>query len=156
MNRGEFVKAIVGKLRELGYRKPVRTPKHVFHISDDHGTTRNFVVAQTDRTEMFTQDDVENFLEALVDVVKESLSRADPVRIRGFGTFGLKWRNSRFVNHPNGQRIEIPGSYIPVFVFSEEFRILGKLYGITVDELISRQEKDQFTEDDEDLEDGDV
>lgn len=156
MNRAEFVGAISSKLRELGLRKPIRTPRHVFHISDDSGTTRNFVVKQTDRSEIYTRDDIENILSAIIDVVGEALVHGEKIQIRGFGTFELKWRNERKANHPvSGEVINIKGRYVPDFVFAKEFRVFGRLYELSVEDMLQRQEKERLPDDELGLEDGD-
>lgn len=156
MNRTDFVGAISSKLRELGLRKPIRTPKHVFHISDDSGTTKNFIVKQTERSEIYTHDDIENILSAAADVIRESLARGEKIQLHGFGTFGLKWKKERRVKHPaSGEMVTIKGRYMPEFTFVREFRVFGRLYELSLEEMMQRQEKERLPDDDLDIEDGD-
>ena len=41
MNRMEFVRRVAQEMRENNMRKPISTPKHVFHISDDEGNSKD-------------------------------------------------------------------------------------------------------------------
>lgn len=59
MNRKELVRRIANVMRENNIRKPVSSQKQVFHISDDEGNTKDFVVKKTDKGVLFTYDDVE-------------------------------------------------------------------------------------------------
>ena len=58
MNRNEFVRRVTSVMRENDIRKPVSSPKQVFHISDDEGNSKDFVVRKTDKKVIFTIDDV--------------------------------------------------------------------------------------------------
>lgn len=150
MTRVEFVGAVSQKLRDLGVRKAIHIPRHVFYISDDSGTKRDFVVKQTDRTESYTQNEIDNILDAICETLKETLARGEKVSIRGIGTFYLKLKKATAVNHPvTGERIEIEQKYVPFLNFAPEFKILGKLYGISLADLIAKQERDPVPYDDE-------
>ena len=54
MNRKEFARRVATLMREKDIRKPVSIPKQVFHISDDEGNSRDFVVRKTDKSVQFT------------------------------------------------------------------------------------------------------
>ena len=65
MNRKELVRRIANVMRENNIRKPVSSQKQVFHISDDEGNTKDFVVKKTDKGVLFTYDDVEAMMDTL-------------------------------------------------------------------------------------------
>ncbi|MBP5462526.1 MAG: HU family DNA-binding protein [Lachnospiraceae bacterium] len=100
MNRREFVRRIANVMRENNIRKPVSSPKQVFHISDDEGNKKDFVVKKTDKSVLFTVDDVEAVVDACLYVIEESLKRGVPVCIRGVGSLGLKYRKPRATKRP--------------------------------------------------------
>ena len=133
MNRKEFTRRIASVLRENDVRKPVSTPKHVFHISDDEGNTKDFVIKQTDKNVIYTYDDVDAVLEAAAEVVKDALSRGEQVSIRGFGTLGLKYRKARFTkNMYTNERLDIAARYVPRFSFGDQLRMCAKIYELSL------------------------
>lgn len=65
---------------------------------------------------------VKKVIETYAELIKENLSRGEPVHYRGFGSFILKYRRpkkGRIISR--GETILIPGHYIPVFKPSDEF-----------------------------------
>ena len=86
MNRKELVRRIAAVMKDNGIRKPISSPKQVFHISDDEGNTKDFVVKKTDKSVLFTIDDVESMVDAFICVIEDALKHGDSVSIRGFGT----------------------------------------------------------------------
>ena len=56
MNRSEFARKIAKNLRENNLKKPVRAPKQVFHISDDEGNVKDFVIKAAQRSYGAPQD----------------------------------------------------------------------------------------------------
>ncbi len=65
----------------------------------------------------FTKKDAENALNAVVDVITESLVNGEKVQIVGFGSFEVKDRPERVARNPQApdQEITIPASKAPVF-----------------------------------------
>lgn len=49
MNRRDFIKKVACQLRDNNIRKPVSMPKQIFHISDDAGNSRDFIVRATEK-----------------------------------------------------------------------------------------------------------
>lgn len=100
MNRKELVRRIANVMRENDIRKPVSSQKQVFHISDDEGNSKDFVVKKTDKGVLFTYDDVEAVMDTCLAVIGDSLKRGESVSIRGFGTLSLNYRKPRVNKHP--------------------------------------------------------
>ena len=157
MNRKELVRRVALALRDNNVRKPVSSPKQVFHISDDEGNTKDFVVKKTDKTVLFTVDDIEAIIDACVNVVEDALKHGESVSIRGFGTLGLHYRKARATKHPvTGEPVEVDARYVPKFSFGDSLRFCAKVFELSLDE---ESEKDAcrpqpIVEDDEDDDDG--
>lgn len=65
----------------------------------------------------FTKKDAEKALNAVVDVITESLTQGEKVQIVGFGSFEVKDRPERIARNPQKpeEEIIIPASKAPVF-----------------------------------------
>lgn len=67
--------------------------------------------------------EAEKALNALTDVVKETLQRGGDVAITGFGKFSVAERNARQgVNPQTGERIQIAASKAPKFSAGADFK----------------------------------
>lgn len=150
MNRKEFAKAIVERLQEKGERKPVRTPGHVFHITDNYGNKKDFVAKPEQHTECYTEVDVKKIIDAGVAVIKEALAHGQVVSISGFGSFGLKWRKARNTKDlSTGKEITINPRYVPRFSFGNDLRMCGKLYELSLGDVPAYDDNDNKCESDE-------
>lgn len=133
MNRMELIRATAAAMREKNIRKLVSSPKHVFHISDDEGNKKDFVVRQIDKGVQFTTEDVEAVLDTCMQIIEEAIKRGDPVSIRGFGTLGLKYRKSRVTKMPGtGERIDVGSRFVPKFTFGNDLRMCAKVYELSL------------------------
>lgn len=72
--------------------------------------------AIADRTGL-SKKQAEDFLEAFVDTVTDTLMTEESVTIAGFGAFSAKFRHARMGVNPQSpsQRMEIPAVWIPKF-----------------------------------------
>lgn len=155
MTRKELAKRVTTVLKENNVKKPVMSPRQVFHISDDEGHTRDFVIKQTERRAIYTIDDVNAIIEAAILVAEESLKRGEPITFRGFGTLGLKYRKPRRTKKPGTDEwVEIAARYIPKFSFGDELRTCAKLYELSLGEKLAEAPLPEFEDDDIDEEDG--
>jgi DNA-binding protein HU-beta len=69
------------------------------------------------------RNEAEKALNALTDVVKETLQRGGDVAITGFGKFSVAERNARQgVNPQTGERIQIAASKAPKFSAGADFK----------------------------------
>lgn len=135
MNRKELVKRASNVLRTNNVRKPVHSQKQVFHISDDDGHTKNFVVKNSSANVLYTADDIEAVLDACIYVIQDALKHGDNVSIRGFGSLGLNYRKARATKHPDtGEPVHIDAHYVPKFVFGNDLRKCAKIYELSINE----------------------
>lgn len=133
MNRKELVRRIAGMMRENNVRKPVSLPKQVFHISDDEGNAKDFVVRKTDKSVLFTAEDVEAVVDTCLLVIEEALKRGEPVTIKGFGTLGLKYRKARATKSlETGEWVDVEARYVPKFNFGNDLRRCAKIYELSL------------------------
>lgn len=129
MNKSDFVKRTVNKLKENGNKKRVSIPKQVFHISDNNGNTRDFSVKSFDKNVIYTIDDVSAVVDACVETMMDAIRHGEEITVRGFGTLGLKLRAPRVIRHvETGERVEVPAHYVPRFYVGHDLSICAKLF----------------------------
>lgn len=137
MNKKELTRRAAEVLRKGSARKTVPVPRQVFHISDDDGNHKDFVVKKRDKEVLYTIDDVGIILDAVIFAIKESLKHGDPVTIHGFGTFGLKYRKPRQTKSlGTNDTITIDGRFVPKFSFGNDLRLCAKIYEMSLDDRI--------------------
>lgn len=133
MNRKELVRRVAAELRNGDIRKPVSIPKQVFHISDDEGHSKDFVVRKTDKSVLYTTDDVEAIVDTCLAVVADSIRHGEEITIRGFGTLGLRYRKPRVLKHvETGEEVTVEGRYMPRFYVGSELRMAAKVYELSL------------------------
>lgn len=152
MNKKELTDRVTGLLRDNDVRKPVSSPKHVFHISDDDGNVADFVIKRRDRGAIYTRDDVALIIDACIATITESLKRGEELNIRGFGTLCLHKRAPRRAKIPGTDEwCDIEGRYVPKFYFGNDLRMAARVYELSLDEKYATM--DDFDTDDEDGDD---
>ena len=135
MTRKELISYTTSVLRDNDIRKPVKLPKQTFHISDDEGNQKDFIVRKSDKNVIYTVNDVENILDALVAVVTDAIKRGDSVSIQGFGSLGVHKRAARATKIPETDTwVEVPARYVPKFKFGNDLRMAAKMYEMSLDE----------------------
>lgn len=135
MNRKELVRRVALLMRENNIRKPIPAKKQVFHISDDEGNTKDFVIKKTESGVLFTIDDIDSMIGALITIIEDSLKQGEPISIRGFGTLGLHYRKARSTKHPEtGEPVVIPDRYIPKFTYGKALRTCAKIFELSLGE----------------------
>lgn len=150
MNRRELIRRIAFAMRENNIRKPVSSPKQVFHISDDNGNHKDFIVKQTDKTVIFTENDIEAVVDTLLEVIKDTLRRGDEISIRGFGTLGLKYRKSRATKKPGTDEwVDVEARYVPKFSFGNDLRMCAKVYELSLNDQLYHAPLPIFDEDED-------
>ena len=124
-------------MRENNIRKPVSSPKQVFHISDDEGNSKDFVIRKTDKSVIYTIDDVEAVLDTCIEVIKDALTRGEEITVRGFGTLALKYRKARSTRllGKDKQIIDVQARYVPKFAFGNDLRMCAKLFELSLGEI---------------------
>ena len=150
MNQKELVRRVASVMRENNIRKPVSSPKQVFHISDDEGNTKDFVIRKTNKNVIYTIDDVSSILDACVYVICEALKKGESVTMRGFGTLGLKYRKARATKRPGTEEwVDVAARYIPKFTFGNNLRMCAKVYELSLQDNILNEPLPVLDEDDE-------
>ncbi|MCD8207406.1 MAG: HU family DNA-binding protein [Bacteroidales bacterium] len=153
MTKRDLVREVSNVLRKNGIKKPISIPKHVFHISDDDGNTRDFSVKTREKTAVYTAEDVTNIVDACICVIEDAMKRGEEFTIRGFGTLGLKYRKPRSTRNVNdGEIVEIAGHYIPKFSFGEELRMCARTYELLLNDQLSAFDPSYHGDDDEEEE----
>jgi nucleoid DNA-binding protein len=129
MNRSELARKITGVLRDNDVRKPISSPRHVFHITDDEGNSKDFVVKKKERGAIYTVDDVNAILDACQYVIEDALRHGDNISVRGFGTLGLKYRKERATKKlGTDEWVRVAARYVPRFEFGNELRKCAMVY----------------------------
>lgn len=135
MNRKELVRRVSNVLRDNNVKKPVHVQKHVLHISDDDGNTKDFVIKKNDTGILFTIDDVNAIIDACIYVIQDALKHGDCVSIRGFGSLGLHYRKARTTKHPTtGEPVDVEARYVPKFISGNDLKMCAKIYELSVGE----------------------
>lgn len=152
MNRKELIRRVASVMRENNVRKPVSSPKQVFHISDDDGNTKDFVIRKTDKSVLFTADDVEAIVDACLFVIEDAMKRGESVSIRGFGTLGLKYRKPRATKKlGTDEWVDIDARYIPKFTFGNDLRMCAKVYELSLQDNVLSEPLPVFDELDDEI-----
>lgn len=154
MNKRQLASRVAEVMRKNNIRKSVLVPKRTFHISDDDGNKKDFVVKSADKNVLFSVDDVETILDTALQVIEDSLKVGEPVTARGFGTLSLQYRKARATKQLGTDKwITIDARYIPKFSFGDNLRMAAKLYELSLEDLKLNEPLPIFSDDDED--DGD-
>ena len=78
--------------------------------------TKNEVIAAVAESSGMTKKDTETIINALGEVIKETLAKGEEIRFIGFGSFDVKDRAQRKGRNPRtGEEIHIPAAKVPVF-----------------------------------------
>lgn len=159
MNRSSFTKRVTDILRENNVKKPISVKKQVFHISDDEGNSKDFVIKKTDKHAIYTINDVDAIIEACLTAIKECLKQGDYIAFRGIGSLGLKYRKERSTKLMGTDiPVVIAGHYVPKFTFGDDLRLCAKLYELSLKDRLeepSFEEGDDEVTDDEDTDESD-
>lgn len=133
MNKKELVRRTAEVLRINNTRKYISSPKQRFHISDDEGNYKDFIVKKTEKTVLYNADDVSAILNACLAVIEDSLKHGEEITWHGFGTLFLHKRAARRTKHPStGEIVEVQERYVPKFTFGNTLRMAAKLYELSL------------------------
>ena len=138
MNKKELISKITDTLRTNNVRKPISSPKKVFHISDDEGNSKDFIVKSVNKSVLYNSDDVSAVLDTCLEVITESIKQGESIYIHGFGTLGLHKRAARKTKHPEtGKMIDVDARYVPKFQFGNILRMAAKIYELNKDDILN-------------------
>ncbi|MDK9713367.1 MAG: integration host factor subunit beta [Sulfuritalea sp.] len=75
------------------------------------------------RVPTLTRDDAKSVVDVILEAITGSLVADSRVEIRGFGSFSLSCRRPRVGRNPkSGEKVQIPGKYVPYFKAGKEMR----------------------------------
>ncbi|HOJ18206.1 MAG: integration host factor subunit beta [Ignavibacteriales bacterium] len=70
-----------------------------------------------------TKLETEAVVEGFFKVVAETLKKRDGIEIRGFGSYKVKKKTSRYARNPKtGEKVFVPEHFVPIFKFSKDFK----------------------------------
>jgi len=86
-------------------------------------TKSDLIVRLNTKFSRYVSLDCQESVSAILDSIGQSLSEGSRVEIRGFGSFSLNYRPPRVGRNPKtGQRVDVPGKYVPHFRAGKELR----------------------------------
>ena len=137
MNRKQLIRETVANLRQNGVRKEMPSVKHVLHISDDEGNTKNFTIRQQGRGVLYNIEDIETILDYLLFTIYESIRRGEKVTVAGLGTFTLRHRKQGFAKPfvEGGEPFVVPEKYVPKFLAGSDLKNCAALYQSSIEDV---------------------
>lgn len=156
MNKKELASKAADLLRQNDVRKPVKIKKHTFRITDEDGNIANFAVKRADKMVLYSNDDVNNIIDACIAVIMDSIKKGEEINIRGFGVLGLHYRAARRTKQPGTEDwYEVPARYVPKFFYGNELRKAALVYNVSLNSGEITDEENGELDEDFILEDGD-
>ena len=139
MTKKDLISQVVTLLRDNGITKKISTPKHTFHISDDMGNHKDFVVRNTEKEVFLNSNDIGAVVDACLFVIQESLKQGEEVSIHGFGTLGLHHRAERKTKRiGTDEWVTVDARYVPKFAFGNDLRLAAKIYELSLQDRSSQ------------------
>lgn len=133
MTKKELIGRIVSVLHSNSVSKKISIPKQVFHISDDEGNCKDFVVRKVDKGVSFNSNDVAYIVDACLLVIEDAIRRGEEVTLQGFGTFGVHHRAARKTKKiGTDEWIDIDARYVPKFVSGNNLKVAAKIYEMSL------------------------
>ena len=85
---------------------------------------KNGLIAEVSKRTGASKADTGRAIDAMMDVIRETVSKGDRVSLVGFGTFERKRRNRRIARNPRKPEtpIVVPARDLPWFTAGKEFR----------------------------------
>lgn len=136
MNKRDLIRQVAEVMRHDDIRKSVSVERKVFHISDDDGNHKDFVLKGIDRKVPYSIEDVKIIFDTCLYVIQEALKSGESVSIQGFGSFGIQYRKPRATKRFGDKAwIEIRGRYLPKFTFGKDLKLCAKLYELSLGDI---------------------
>lgn len=120
MKKDEVVSLVREALEQTNTRKSVSIPKQEFTITDDEGQSKKFAIKRADKEVLYTNADVKNVIDMLIEVLLEAMRNGESVYLPKFGTICPHYREARRARIPNSRQwCDIPPKYVPKLKFSK-------------------------------------
>ena len=133
MKKKDLISRTAEILRKSNIRKPISMPKQVFHISDEEGNHKEFVIRKTDKTVMYNANDVAAIIDACMLAIEDAVKHGEEVYIHNFGTLSVNKRAATAVKRlDTGEKMSIAEHYVPKFTCGKSLRLAAKLYGLSL------------------------
>lgn len=152
MTKKSLASAIAGELHNRDVRKEIPKIKTIFHVSDDSGNQKDFIVKKGVKGVLYNTDDILKILEVAESIILDAIREGKDISIAGFGTLSAIKRKERRTKHPTtGEPVVIPEHYVPNFAAGSKLKVAARLYGDNLAEL-EENSVEEFYEIEEDLE----
>lgn len=139
MNKNELVRSVAEVLKNNDIKKRIPIQRTVLHISDNDGNATDFVIHREERGYMFSIDDVESIVDAVIAVVEDSIQRGEDVAIHGFGSFEVRYMNpTKCYDMYKKKHVDVPGRYVAKFVPGTALKRAATLYSTMKNETDSK------------------
>ena len=143
MNKKDLISKVASVLQSNGVSKKISIPKQVFHISDDEGNHKDFVIRQTDKKVNFNSSDIGSIIDACLLVIEDALKQGEEISIHGFGTLGLHHRAARKTKRVGTDEwVEIEARYVPKFVSGNDLKLAAKIYELSLQDPSKQKDGD--------------
>ena len=130
----ELVELITNRLIEREAYKTTYARKDTFYVSDKEGNMAEFVVRRPGSQLQFVREDVDNMIEAFMDVVEDILREGNAVYLRNFACLYPHYRKPRTAIHPQTKkRVPVPGIWVPKLDAYNRLRTATKLYQLSLE-----------------------
>lgn len=135
MNKKEFISRVADEMKQRNIRKSIHGRKEVLHITDDEGNSSDFVVKTSEKTYMFSIEDLTAIFDVITSVAEDAIKHGEEIAIHGFGALGVKYRLERSTHHPDtGELCVVEGRYVPKFTAGKNLRTAAMIFGLSLDE----------------------
>ena len=128
MNKKELAQRAAKILRINNYKKPVHLPKQTMQVTLGDRST-SFAIKPLDREVLYTVDDVEIVLDAVLAAIADGLKNGEETSLYGFGSFITQLIPQRKIHHVlTHEMVDLPPAYIPYFKCGPELKRAAAVY----------------------------
>ena len=87
--------------------------------------TKAELIDEVSKLSNLTKKETETIVNTIFDNITDALAKGDNVELRGFGSFRIRYRNSRKGRNPKtGSAVEVPEKRVPFFKVGKRLREL--------------------------------
>lgn len=131
MTRRELASRVTDALNANNIRKSLPAQKTTFHITDDQGDKKDFVIRKERTGVKYTVDDIDVILEACAEAIIDAIKHGEKVAVSKFGCLSLKKRAARISPHPvTGETQHIKEHFVVKFDCYKDLKTAAALYTI--------------------------
>ena len=129
MDKRDLVEKAYCLLRDAGIKRAVNFPKSTLRVIDGEGHEEVFTMPPKTRELVYTREDVNNVLGALISATEDSVKQGEKISIHGFGQFRIKYNKPVRYGDPITGEVKMGrGSYTVKFVPGHALQIACRLY----------------------------